>query len=216
MLEFYRESNLSSLSRPINIHGLVVLWWCRRMKRPWWCVGGGFFVCFFFLTFLLFWPEYTTRWQTVSTVALRGSLHTDHLFPRAAMYFCSSSAARHCQAPCAGWSFDSKHRSGSVWIATFHWSKSRSNPQYSHYESFKISWSANKRGFLCPPDNVSFTWDTSRPWVISWCLDFGCFCFVLFQCDDGECGPIQRAGILPSPQTAEHQEPGQVVPHLER
>lgn len=38
----------------------------------------------------------------------------------------------------------------------------------------------------------------------------------LCQCDDGECGQVQGAGILSSPQTAEHQESGQMVPHLER
>lgn len=42
------------------------------------------------------------------------------------------------------------------------------------------------------------------------------FCFFSYQRDDGECGPIQRAGILPSPQTPEHQESGEMVPHLER
>lgn len=45
------------------------------------------------------------------------------------------------------------------------------------------------------------------------------FAFVspfFFQRDDGECGPIQRAGVLPSPQTPEHQESGEMVPHLER
>lgn len=34
-------------------------------------------------------------------------------------------------------------------------------------------------------------------------------------CDDGERGSIQGAGVLPASQTAEHQEPGQMVPHLE-
>lgn len=34
-------------------------------------------------------------------------------------------------------------------------------------------------------------------------------------CDDGERGPFQRSGVLSSSQTAEHQEPGQMVPHLE-
>lgn len=46
---------------------------------------------------------------------------------------------------------------------------------------------------------------------------FGLFVFAASssQCDHGECGSLQRAGILPSPQTAEHQESGQVVPNLE-
>lgn len=35
------------------------------------------------------------------------------------------------------------------------------------------------------------------------------------QCDDGERGSVQRAGVLSSSQTSEHQESGQVVPHLE-
>lgn len=39
--------------------------------------------------------------------------------------------------------------------------------------------------------------------------------FLCLQRDDGERGPVQRAGILSSSQTAEHQESGQMVPHLE-
>lgn len=34
-------------------------------------------------------------------------------------------------------------------------------------------------------------------------------------CDDGECVSFQRSGILSSSQTSEHQESGQMVPHLE-
>lgn len=34
-------------------------------------------------------------------------------------------------------------------------------------------------------------------------------------CDDGERGSVQRAGVLSSSQTSEHQESGQMVPHLE-
>lgn len=34
-------------------------------------------------------------------------------------------------------------------------------------------------------------------------------------CDDGERVPVQRAGVLSSSQTSEHQESGQMVPHLE-
>lgn len=34
-------------------------------------------------------------------------------------------------------------------------------------------------------------------------------------CDNGECVPVQRTGVLSPPQTSEHQEPGQMVPYLE-
>lgn len=34
-------------------------------------------------------------------------------------------------------------------------------------------------------------------------------------CDDGERVPVQGAGVLSSSQTSEHQESGQMVPHLE-
>lgn len=34
-------------------------------------------------------------------------------------------------------------------------------------------------------------------------------------CDDGECGSVQRSRVLSSSQTSEHQESGQMVPHLE-
>lgn len=32
---------------------------------------------------------------------------------------------------------------------------------------------------------------------------------------NGECGSVQRSGVLSSSQTPEHQESGQMVPHLE-
>lgn len=35
------------------------------------------------------------------------------------------------------------------------------------------------------------------------------------QCDHGERGSVQGAGVLSSSQTSEHQESGQMVPHLE-
>lgn len=34
-------------------------------------------------------------------------------------------------------------------------------------------------------------------------------------CDNGERVSVQRSGILSSSQTSEHQESGQMVPHLE-
>ncbi|KAI3351483.1 hypothetical protein L3Q82_020331, partial [Scortum barcoo] len=38
---------------------------------------------------------------------------------------------------------------------------------------------------------------------------------MIFVTIDGECGSVQRAGVLSSSQTSEHKESGQVVPHLE-
>lgn len=39
------------------------------------------------------------------------------------------------------------------------------------------------------------------------------FCYS--QRDDGECVSVQGPGVLSSSQTPEHQESGQMVPHLE-
>lgn len=70
-----------------------------------------------------------------------------------------------------------------------------------------------------------------RSWIDFWFFYFlnntrsFCFltsqflCLFVFSCppqrDDGECGSVQRPGVLSSSQTAEHQESGQMVPHLE-
>lgn len=65
---------------------------------------------------------------------------------------------------------------------------------FAEYDSIPVCFSPSPSLFPCPH-----------------ALFFSSLALSVAQRHDGECVPFQRSRILPAPQTAEHQEPGQMV-----